>query len=141
MKNREFTFKATVYLPAPSSYLKSELFVTIICFYITFRQTSLSFKLKITTKHVSNSPSTFITHEYFAVLLRKLTKVSNKLAFARKNSSLWTVFRKPAFLVPECLKRRTRTFSFQNYPGTCRRTLNKTSSFSLFFFLLFLRMT
>ena len=33
-------------------------------------------------------------------------------AFARKNSTLWTIFRKPAFLVPECLKRRKKNFQF-----------------------------
>ena len=55
--------------------------VTIIFFEITFRQSSLSFKqillqrtrkhwclMKITTKHASNSPVTFITRERFDVL-------------------------------------------------------------------------
>ena len=73
--------------------------------------------MKITTKHASNSLSR-LSHTSIlqpllpAVLLRKLTKVSNKPAFARKNSTLWTVFRKPAFLVLECLKRRKKSFQF-----------------------------
>ena len=73
--------------------------------------------MKITTKHASNSLSR-LSHTSIlqpllpAVLLRKLTKVSNKPTFARKNSTLWTVFRKPAFLVLECLKRRKKSFQF-----------------------------
>ena len=86
--------------------------------------------MKFTTKHASNSPVTFVTHKRSVVLfflpsccvnsLRSLTsqRLQEKTPLCRP------FFENLHFLVPECLKRWEKTFSFQNYQDTCGRTLD-----------------
>ena len=71
--------------------------------------------MKITTKHASNSLSRL---SRFVVLFFPLSCCVNSLRslisrrLQEKNSTLWTTFSKPAFLVTECLKRREKSFQF-----------------------------
>ena len=93
--------------------------------------------MKITTKHASNSPVTFVTHKRFVVLfflpscfvhsLRSLTskRLQEKTPLCRP------FFENLHFWCRNALNGK-KTFSFQNYHDTCGRTLDQTSSFSLF---------
>ena len=86
--------------------------------------------MKITTKHASDSPVTFVTHKRFVVLfflpsccvhsLRSL--ISRRLQ--GKTPLCGPFFENLQFW----FKRRKKSFSFQNYPGTCGLTLLSFSS-------------
>ena len=94
--------------------------------------------MKTTTKHASNSPVTFVTHKRFVVLfflpsccvhsLRSL--ISRRLQ--GKTPLCRPFFETLQFWWRNALNGEKKTFSFQNYPGTCGRTLSQTISFSLF---------
>ena len=99
--------------------------------------------MEITTKHASNSPVTFVTHKRFVVLfflpsccvnsLRSLTsqRLQEKTPLCRP------FFENLHFWCWNALNGGKKVFSFQNYQDTCGRTLDQTSSFSIFL----LRMT
>ena len=100
-------------------------------------------RLTVNSGFVSNNPVTFVTHEHFAALFFLPSCCVNSLRsllsqrLQGKTPLCGPFFENLHFLSPECLKRRKKTFSFQNYQDTRGRTLDQTSPFSLFL----LRMT
>ena len=89
--------------------------------------------MEITTKHASNSPVTFVIPSYGVHSLRSL--ISRRLQ--GESPLCGPFFENLHFWCRNALNGEKKTFSFQNYQDTCGRTLDQTSSFSIFL----LRMT